>query len=335
MASYPKYKVAAVQAAPVYLDLPATVDKSVKIITEAAKNGAKLIGFPEGFLPGYPWFAFLGRALDYVPRFYHQLYLNAVEVPSDALAKISQAARDNDIYVCISGSEKDGGSLYLTQFWFNNKGDLIGKHRKMRVSVAERLIWGDGSGSLMPVFDTELGKLGGCQCWEHDVALDVAAMNAQNEQVHVASWPGYFDDDIASKAYAIQTGTFVLMTSSVYDDRLYTMLCTDEDGNLEEDRLAYFKTLKQGHTAIIGPDGNLRSDYVPSGQEGIAYADIDLEDIIDYKYGFDAAGHYRNQYLTLNFYREPHPFCNYVGDGKQEPIPYDALQPGSTEDSQE
>lgn len=134
---------------------------------------------------------------------------------------------------------------------------------------------------------------------------------------------------------AKQTGTFVLMTNSVYDDRLYTMLCTDEDGNLEEDRLAYFKTLKQGHTAIIGPDGNLRSDYVPSGQEGIAYADIDLEDIIDYKYGFDAAGDYRNQYLTLNFYREPHPFCNYVGDGKQEPIPYDALQPGSTEDSQE
>lgn len=327
MANYPKYKVAAVQAAPVYLDLAATVEKSVKIIKEAADNGAKLIGFPEGFLPGYPWFAFLGRALDYVPRFYHQFYLNAVEVPSDALAKISQAARDNDIYVCISGSEKDGGSLYLTQFWFDNKGNLMGKHRKMRVSVAERLIWGDGSGSLMPVFDTELGRLGGCQCWEHDVALDIAAMNAQNEQVHVASWPGYFDDDIASKAYAIQTGAFVLMTSSVYDDRLYKMLCTDENGKLEEDRLAYFKTLKQGHTAIIGPDGNLRSDYVPSGEEGIAYADIDLEDIIDYKYGFDAAGQYRNQYLTLNFYRKPHPFCNFIGEGDPEPVSYDELQP--------
>lgn len=89
MAKYPKYKVVAVQAAPVYLDLDATVKKSVKIIEEAAANGAKLIGFPEGFLPGYPWFAFLGRALDYVPKFYHKLYLNAVEVPSDALAKIS------------------------------------------------------------------------------------------------------------------------------------------------------------------------------------------------------------------------------------------------------
>ena len=77
------------------------------------------------------------------------------------------------------------------------------------------------------------------------------------------------------------------MTSSVYDDRTYTMLCTDENGNIEEDRLAYFKTLKQGHTAIIGPDGNPISDYVPSGKEGLAIAEIDLEKIIDYKYLMD------------------------------------------------
>ncbi len=327
MAKYPKYKVAAVQAAPVYLDLDATVEKSVRIIEEAASNGAKLIGFPEGFLPGYPWFAFLGRALDYVPRFYHQLYLNAVECPSSALAKISQAAKDNDIYVCISASEKDGGSLYLTQFWFDNKGNLMGKHRKMRVSVAERLIWGDGQGSMMPVFETVLGRLGGCQCWEHDVPLDICAMNGQNEQVHVASWPGYFDDDIASRAYAIQTQTFVLMTSSVYDERLYTMLCTDEDGNLEQDRLDYFKTLKQGHTAIIGPDGNPISDYVPSGEEGIAYADIDLEDIILYKYQMDPAGHYSNQSLSMNFNRTPNPVVRTFGDGEQETIRYEDLQP--------
>lgn len=265
--------------------------------------------------------------MDYVPRFYHQLYLNAVECPSSALAKISQAARDNDVYVCISASEKDGGSLYLTQFWFDNKGNMIGKHRKMRVSVAERLIWGDGQGSMMPVFETELGNLGGCQCWEHNVPLDICAMNGQNEQVHVASWQGYFDDDIASRAYAIQTQTFVLMTSSVYDERLYTMLCTDENGNLEQNRLDYFKTLKQGHTAIIGPDGNLVSEYVPSGKEGIAYADIDLEDIILYKYQMDPAGHYSNQSLSMNFNRTPNPVVRTFGDGKQATVAYEEMQP--------
>ena len=124
MAKYPKYKVAAVQAAPVYLDLDASVDKAIGFIKEAADQGVKLIGFPEGYLPGYPWIAFLGRALDYVPRFYHKLYLNAVECPSSAMVKISQAARDNDIFVCMGGSEKDGGSLYLTQFWFDNKGNF-------------------------------------------------------------------------------------------------------------------------------------------------------------------------------------------------------------------
>lgn len=87
MAKYPKYKVAAVQAAPVYLDLDASVDKAIGFIKEAADQGVKLIGFPEGYLPGYPWFAFLGRALDYVPRFYHKLYLNAVECPSSAMVK--------------------------------------------------------------------------------------------------------------------------------------------------------------------------------------------------------------------------------------------------------
>ena len=124
------------------------------------------------------------------------------------------------------------------------------------------------------------------------------------------------------------------MTSSVYDDYLYNMLCTDENGNLEEDRLAYFKTLKQGHTAIINPRGQVIGDYVPSGKEGIAYADIDLEDIIDYKYEFDAAGHYKHPYLTLNFYREKHPFCNFIGDGEQDTMTYEEMQPGTTEDAE-
>lgn len=138
---YPKFRAAAVQAAPVYLNLEATVEKSCELIDEAASNGAKLVAFPEAFLPGYPWFAFIGHP-EYTRKFYHELYKNAVEIPSLAIQKISEAAKRNETYVCISCSEKDGGSLYLAQLWFNPNGDLIGKHRKMRASVAERLIWG-------------------------------------------------------------------------------------------------------------------------------------------------------------------------------------------------
>jgi cyanide dihydratase len=212
---YPKFTAAAVQASPVYLNLDATVEKACKLISEAASNGAKLVGFPEAFIPGYPWFAFIGHP-EYTKKFYHQLYKNAVELQSFAVQRISDAARRSKIYVCISCSEKEGGSLYLAQLWFNPDGDLIGKHRKMIPSAAERLCWGHGSGSLMPVFETEIGNLGGLMCWEHDVPLDLLAMNSQNEQVHVASWPRYFDAEIPSRYYAISTQTFVLMTSSIY-----------------------------------------------------------------------------------------------------------------------
>ncbi|NOJ74130.1 carbon-nitrogen hydrolase family protein [Paenibacillus alvei] len=312
--NYPKYRAAAVQAAPVYLDLDATVEKSCKLIAEAASNDAKLVAFPEAFLPGYPWFAFIGHP-EYTKKFYKDLYKNAVEIPSLAIQKISEAARKHETYVCISCSEKDGGSL----LWFNPKGDLIGKHRKMRASVAERLIWGDGSGGLMPVFKTELGNLGGLMCWEHQVPLNLLAMNSQNEQVHVASWPGYFDDEISSRYYAISTQTFVLMTSSIYSEKMKSMIC------LTPEQKEYFDTFKSGHTCIYGPDGEPISDMIPAETEGIAYAEIDIEKIIDYKYYIDPAGHYSNQSLSMNFNQNPTPVVRKFGDNETKKITYEEI----------
>lgn len=315
---YPKFKAAAVQAAPVYLNLDATVEKSCKLIDEAASNGAKLVAFPEAFLPGYPWFAFIGHP-EYTRKWYHELYKNAVEIPSLAVQKISEAAKRNKIYVCISCSEKDGGSLYLAQLWFNPEGDLIGKHRKMRASVAERLCWGDGSGSLMPVFKTEIGNLGGCMCWEHQVPLDLLAMNSQNEQVHVASWPGYFDDEISSRYYAISTQTFVLMTSSIYSEEMKNMICETQE------KRDYFDTFKSGHTCIYGPDGEPISEMIEAETEGIAYADIDVEKTIDFKYYIDPAGHYSNQSLSMNFNQNPTPVVRKFGESKNKVITYDEI----------
>jgi cyanide dihydratase len=318
MSKYPKFRAAAVQAAPVYLDLDATVEKSCQLIDEAASNGAKLVAFPEAFIPGYPWFAFIGHP-EYTKQFYHELYKNAVEIPSLAIQKLSEAAKRNEVYVCISCSEKDGGSLYLAQLWFNPDGDLIGKHRKMRASVAERLIWGDGSGSLMPVFETEIGNLGGLMCWEHEVPLDLLAMNSQNEQVHVASWPGYFDDEIPSRYYAISTQTFVLMTSSIYSEEMKDKIC------LTQEQRDYFNTFKSGHTCIYGPDGEPISEMLPEETEGIAYADIDLEKIIDFKYYIDPAGHYSNQSLSMIFNQNPTPVVRKIGESKNEVLKYEDI----------
>jgi cyanide dihydratase len=316
--TYPKFRAAVVQAAPVYLDLDATIEKVCNIIGEAAANGARLIGFPEAFIPGYPWFAFIGHP-EYTRKYYHRLYKNAVEIPSFAVQRLSEAARENKIHVCASCTEKDGGSLYLAHLWFNSNGDLIGKHRKMKASVAERLCWGDGSGNLMSVFKTEIGNLGGGLCWEHLVPLDLMALCSQNEQVHVASWPGYFDDVIPSRYYGMSTQTFVLMCSSIYSQEMRDMICETPE------QREYFSTFKNGHTCIYGPDGEPLCEMLPEGKEAIAYAEIDLERIIDFKYYIDPAGHYSNPALTMNFNRAPNPIVRKIGVSDNVPIHYEEI----------
>lgn len=215
---FPSYRAAAVQAAPVFLNLEETVEKTCGLIEEAASNGASLVAFPEAFIPGYPWWIWFDTTLEDSVSFFETLYNNAVTIPGDAVRKISAAARDNGVYVCVSVSERDGGSLYLTQLWFDPSGNLIGKHRKFKATNAERAIWGDGRGDMAPVFDTEYGRLGGLQCAEHMIPLNVTAMNSLNEQVHVGSWPAFMADEgtlfsqpaceTASKYYAIVNQVF-------------------------------------------------------------------------------------------------------------------------------
>jgi len=329
---YPKFKAAAVQAAPVYLNLEATVDKVCLIIGEAASNGAKLVAFPESYIPGYPWWCWLmdstsGGVL------YHELYENAVQIPSQAVKKISEAAKRNSVYVCVSVNEKDGGSLYLTQLWFDPVGNLMGKHRKMKPSGGERLIWGDGEGSMMPCFDTELGRLGGLQCWEHWIPLNVQAMNGQNEQVHVASWPAFFPGDevlvstppneVSARYYALATQTYVVMATQIHTDEILNKItgATGQGG-------AYKGLVDYGggDACIIGPNGRILTEKLPPNQEGIVYADIDLEKLVDCKYQIDPAGHYSNKSLTMNFNRRPQPVVNFFGGDSTDFIPYEDMQ---------
>ncbi|OLT23130.1 nitrilase [Pseudonocardia sp. CNS-139] len=321
---YPSFKAAAVQSEPAYLDIDATLDKACDFIAEAARNGARLVAFPEAYLPGYPIFAFMGDT-NYVQRHYHELYKNSVEVPSEAIRRLSLAARQNDVHLCMSCDEKDGGSLYLTQFWFSPTGDLMGKHRKLRPSGAERLIWGEGSGALMPVFQTEIGNLGGLQCWEHYVPLDLGAMNGQNEQVHVASWPGSdlfpHDVEIGSRYYAMSTQTYVLMTSNVYGPVTAAKVCETP----EQEK--FYHELSRCQTAIYGPDGVAISEVIPVGEEGIAYGDIDLSKIIDQKYYMDPAGHYSNRDLTMTLDRRRQPTVGIIGNEQDNSISFDVLNP--------
>lgn len=325
---YPNFKAAAVQAAPVFLDAEATADKAVVLIEEAARHGARLIGFPEGFIPGYPWWVWLtdpgtGSALQ------QRLFENAVEIPGSIVQKISKAARKNNIYVCISVSEKEGGSLYLTQLWFDPCGNLMGKHRKMKPSGGERLIWGEGEASMMPVFDTEIGRLGGLQCWEHWIPLNIQAMNAKNEQVHVASWPCFVPGDealvsqdpneVSARFYALATQSFVISATQIHTQEIYEKM-----GQLHP--YEAFVEYGGGDSCIIAPNGKILTEKLPKDAEGIVYADIDLEKIVDCKYQIDPAGHYSNKTLSMVVDQTPSPVVTFTGNPKDYGMKYDDLQ---------
>lgn len=326
---YPKYKVAGVQAAPVYMNIDKSVEKACKLIAEAAENGAKLVAFPEGFLPGYPWWVWMGDPIVYGMKFYQKLYENAVTVPGPELRAISECAKANDIFVCVSATERDAGSLYLTQFWFDNKGDLMGKHRKLKPSGSERLIWGDGNGSTVRVFNTELGNLGGLQCWEHIVPLNLVAMNSMNEQVHVSAWPSFLPGDeatmstipceILARYYALATQTFTIMTSQIYTQEMVDMIA-------ENDFQRNFMQLGGGCTQIIGPNGMPIAGPLDPNEEGIVYADIDLAQLSGFKYLADPAGHYSVPSLSMNFDQSPAPVVRKSGEPADDHIAFEAMQ---------
>ena len=188
--SHPKFKAAAVQASPVFLDLDKTVDKSIALIKEAAANGASLIAFPETFIPGYPFFIWLDSpawSMQFIQR-YHD---NSLVYGSPQADRIAKAAKDNNIMVVMGHSEKQGGSLYMGQWIIGPDGETIAMRRKLKPTHVERTVFGEGDGSDLSVFDTELGRVGALCCWEHLQPLSKYAMYAQNEQVHIAAWPSF------------------------------------------------------------------------------------------------------------------------------------------------
>ncbi len=190
---HPKYKVAVVQATPVWLDLDATVEKAIGLINEAANHGAKLIAFPEAFIPGYPWYIWMGAPAWAIGRGFVQRYFdNSLSYDSIQAEKLRDAVRGAGITAVLGLSERSGGSLYLAQWLIGPDGETIAKRRKLRPTHSERTVFGDGDGSDLAVHAcTDIGRLGALCCWEHLQPLSKYAMYAQDEQVHVAAWPSF------------------------------------------------------------------------------------------------------------------------------------------------
>lgn len=284
-----KFKAAAVQMAPVFLNKAATIDKVVKLIGEASSNGANLIVFPEATIPCYPYWpkdlgSIEGRKL--VLDAYTELYKNSVEIPSEDTEKLGKAVKKAGSYVVIGVNERDGGTLYNTILYFDKKGEILGKHRKLMSIDSEKCIWGMGKAEDLKVLDTDLGKVGGFFCYEHHLTLARYAMFTKGEQIHAGLWAGHGfvkpTMDFASKQYAFEGQVFVIISS----------------GYITEDMIPDSFPLKDktlwdypGGSGIISP----RGEYIAGpiyDREDIVYADIDMDMIIRAKAVIDAVGHF-------------------------------------------
>ena len=300
--SHPKFKAAAVQAAPVFLDLDATVDKSIALIAEAASKGASLIAFPETFIPGYPFFIWLDSpawGMQFIQR-YHD---NSLVYGSPQADRIAAAAKDNGIMVVMGHSEKQGGSLYMGQWIIGADGRTVAMRRKLKPTHVERTVFGEGDGSDLSVFETELGRVGALCCWEHLQPLSKYAMYAQNEQVHIAAWPSFSlyrggayalgpeVNNAASRIYAVEGGCFVIAPCAVVSRDMIEILCVD-------DMKKRLLLEGGGFAQIYAPDGQLMHAPLPEGEEGLVYADIDLGMIALAKAAADPAGHYARPDVT-------------------------------------
>lgn len=304
--------VAAVQAAPAFLNLDAGIDKAVGLIEQAAAQGARLIGFPETWLPGYPWWIWLDApavTMGYVIPY----NLNSVERGSIQDKRLAKAARDNNIQVVMGLSERHNGTLYLAQWHYGADGEIISRRRKLKPTHVERTVFGEGDGSDMVVNATELGRIGALCCWEHLQPLNKYALYSQNEQIHVASWPSFSLykggayalgaelNTAASQMYAAEGQCFVVAACATVSQEMVDMLC---DTPMKQQ----FLTTGGGFARIFGPDGSPMGNVLDEHEEGLVIAEIDLNMISIAKAAGDPCGHYsRPDVFRLMFNQKPSP----------------------------
>ncbi len=293
-----KARVAIIQAAPVWMDLEASISKLAPLVEAATKKGAKLVVLGETWLPGYPaWLDYCpGAALwDHAPtkEVFARLRQNSVAVPGAETRLLGQLAADLKLTLIIGVNEKvesgpGNGTLFNALLTFTDDGKLVNHHRKLVPTYTERIVWGQGDGSGLKSKPTPLGRVGGLICWEHWMPMARQTLHLAGEHIHVAIWPTVHEmHQLASRHYAFEGRCFVLaagliMRAKDLPDELRPVR------RLNRDRQAF---VLRGGSAIIGPDGR----YVVKpvfDRETTVSAELDLTAIDREKMTLDVSGHY-------------------------------------------
>jgi nitrilase len=309
-----RFKVAVVQAASVAFERERTLEKVRGLASDAARQGARLVLFPEAYVSAYPrgldFGAVVGSRTEKGREDFRRYWESSVDVPGPAVDTLGQIAQANSIYLVIGVVERDGGTLYCTVLFFASEGSFLGKHRKVMPTASERLVWGFGDGSTMPVFDTPLGKVGAVICWENYLPLMRASMYAKGVEIYCAPTADARDSWLASMRHiAVEGRCFVLSCNQFNRRRDFP---ADYSSFYGEDPDC---VVTRGGSCIVDPFGNLLAGPNFEG-EAILVAEIDRAQIIRGKYDLDVVGHYaRPDIFQLQVDEQPkHPVTIQSGE---------------------
>jgi nitrilase len=285
-------RVAVAQAAPVLLDRDATVAKACDLIADAGRQGARLMLLPEAFIPAYPrgmtFGTVVGARSEAGRRAYARYWDNAVDVPGPATAALGAAARAAGVYAAVGVVERErairGGTLFCTLVYLGPDGRLLGKHRKLKPTAAERLVWGEGDGSTLATVATPFGTLGGLICWENYMPLARMAMYQKGVDLYLAPTADAREAWQATIRHIAVEGRCFVLAANQYLTR--AMMPRDwEDVSAGDDDFC------RGGSAIVGPLGAYLAGPLFDA-EGILTADLDLDLVTQARFDFDVVGHY-------------------------------------------
>jgi aliphatic nitrilase len=292
-----KFKAATVQTSPVFLNAEKTIDKAIAFIKEASENRAQLIAFPEVFVSGYPYWNWIMTPVQ-GSKWYEKLYKSAITADGLEVKRICDAAKEFNIHIVIGINERGNsfGEIYNTNLIIDNLGNLIGKHRKLVPTWAEKLTWTSGDGSSLKVYQTEIGPIGTLACGENTNTLARFALLAQGELIHIAN---YISLPVAPPDYDMAEAIKIRAAAHSFEGKLFTIVSCSTISQeikdaLREDVPNVDELLTRKNSAFsgfIGPNGAVIGTPLID-EEGIVYADIDLEKCIQPKQMHDILGHY-------------------------------------------
>ncbi|KAJ4800437.1 Nitrilase [Rhynchospora pubera] len=316
-----------VQASTVFYDTPATLDKAERLLAEAASYGSQLVVFPEAFIGGYPrgstFGVTLGNRSVKGKEEFRKYHASAIDVPGPEVDRLASLAGKYNVFLVMGAIERAGYTLYCTVLFFDPQGQFLGKHRKLMPTGLERIIWGFGDGSTIPVYDTPVGKIGSLICWENRMPLLRTALYAKGVEIYCAPTADARETWQASMTHiALEGGCFVLSANQFCRRKDYPSPPDYIFSGIGEEPSPETVVCKGG-SVIISPSGTVLAGPNYEG-EALISADLDLGEIVRAKFDFDVVGHYsRPDVLSLT-----------VRDHPQEPVLFTSASKAESSEKQ-